>query len=186
MKQAANPIRTLPFVLETVLECRIASDPAWQVGLEWGVRRPGHPEGKVSYHIRDVLQNVERFYGAADNRPLLRLIALVHDTFKYQSAQLAAVGQKISHGLLARQFATRYMENGAVLQVVELHDEAYRAYLRMERDGDGPAAVAQAGHLIQQLGDALPLFLQFYHCDSHTGDKSLLHYQWFAGLALEK
>ena len=41
----------LPFELETALERRIAAEPEWREGVEWGQPRPGHPEGAVKHHV---------------------------------------------------------------------------------------------------------------------------------------
>ena len=179
MTPKVTTLSTLPFNLETMLERQIASDPEWQAGLTWGKPRPGHPEGQVQSHIYEVLNNVDRFYGQSQYRSELRLIALVHDTFKYQSAWFAAAGQQLSHGLLARRFSARYITDDAILLVIELHDEAYKAYKLLEREGDNDAAAHKAHQLVWQLGSFLPLFLQFYHCDSHTRDKDTVHYHWF-------
>src|SRR5689334_3385027 len=74
----------LPFTLETDLERRIAADPAWQKGVAWGIPRTGHLEGPIKYHIADVLANLDRQHLDKEERRALRLVALVHDTFKYQ------------------------------------------------------------------------------------------------------
>jgi hypothetical protein len=50
----------LPFELETELERRIAANPEWREGIEWGAVRAGHPEGAVKHHVAHVLANVER------------------------------------------------------------------------------------------------------------------------------
>ena len=140
--------------------------------------RPGHPEGQVVFHIRDVLNNVDRFIGQGGDRPRLRLIALVHDTFKYQVDRSSPRTVRKSHGYWACKFGERYLIDPATLQVIELHDEAYRA----SRHKDREVAERRAEALIESLGDNLGLFLRFYLCDSRTGDKSMGHYVWFKQL----
>ena len=76
--------RIFPFSLEGDLEEQIAKQPEWLEGLEYGRPRHGHPEGKIKFHIAAVLNNVERFYGDSPDRNRLRLITLVHDTFKFR------------------------------------------------------------------------------------------------------
>ena len=44
---------------ENHLEEQISHNPEFINGCYWGVPRSGHQEGKVIYHIRDVLRNVE-------------------------------------------------------------------------------------------------------------------------------
>ena len=72
----------LPFKLENALEQRIAADPEWLAGVDWGRPRHGHLEGTIKAHVAAVLQNVDDFYGDSLLRADLRLIALVHDTLR--------------------------------------------------------------------------------------------------------
>ncbi len=124
----------LPFALETELERRICSVPEWRRGAAWGEPRPGHPEGAVSAHIADVLRNVEREAPCPEERGRLRLAALIHDTFKYAvDASRARTGEN-HHGARARRFAERYLEDPALLELLELHDEAYDSWLAGQRD----------------------------------------------------
>jgi hypothetical protein len=167
----------LPFNLETQLEQTIAADPDWLAGLEWGQPRPGHPEGKVIFHIQEVLLNVDRFFDNSNNRARLRLIALLHDTFKHVQVKPGAF--KKSHGYWARQFAERYINDEGILEVIELHDEAYKASLLFTKFGDSQVAERQVQKLLIRLGRHLDLFRQFYLCDQQTGDKSRSHYEWF-------
>ncbi len=134
---------SLPFALETELEYLIAADLDWQRGVEWGKPRQGHPEGKVLFHVHDVLQNVDRYFADSPDRWRLRLIALLHDSFKFQA--------KASHGLLARQFGVQYVGDTAVLEVIELHDDAYRAF-RLHKRNRQIEATERIEALIQRLG----------------------------------
>jgi hypothetical protein len=171
--------RALPFELENQLERRIADDPAWREGVAWGRPRPGHPEGAIRAHIADVLENVDRFYGDSPLRGALRLIALVHDSFKHQVDLDRPRSAENHHAMRARRFAERYIDAPAVLEVIELHDEAFNAWQLGNRDGKWDKARARAERLIQRLGDALPLFLAFYRCDNTTGDKQPDCLEWF-------
>ncbi len=172
----------LPFLLETNLEQRMAANPLWQSGLEWGQPRPGHPEGAVAFHIQDVLNNVDRFFSNSNNRSRLRLIALTHDTFKYKAAHSVSGERQKSHGYFARKFAEQYISDIGILEVIELHDEAYKAYLLKSRHQGHRLAKRQAKDLIVRLGNNIELFMQFYLCDSRTIGKSNSHYNWFVKL----
>jgi hypothetical protein len=176
-----NP-QGLPFALETRLERAIAADPAWRAGIAWGSPRPGHPEGQVLFHIRDVLANIDRFFDKAADRPRLRLIALLHDTFKYQAVAAAHQLPRPAHGLLARAFAEQYIGDTGVLEVIELHDEAYKIWRLLDKRQDAQSANHRASELIARLGQHLDLFMCFYFCDQRTGDKSIAHYQWFESI----
>ena len=130
------------------------------------------------FHIRDVLNNTDRFFGNSDDRPRLRLIALIHDTFKYQAIRSSSATSRKSHAYQARKFAERYIDDLAILQVIELHDDAYRAW-RCENREVGERG---ARELIAELGDHLGLFIRFYRCDSLTPGKTSSHYRWFEAL----
>ena len=91
----------LPFTLETPLERSIAADPEWQAGVVWGVPRAGHLEGPVMYHIADVLTNIDHACPSVTERRMLRLIALLHDTFKYKVEERnPRIGKIITRTLL--------------------------------------------------------------------------------------
>src|SRR4051794_8210740 len=121
---------------ETPLEARICADPAWQAGLRWGEPRPGHPEGTVGAHLADVVANVDRVALDADDRERLRLIALVHDTFKADVDRSQSRTGENHHAMRARRFAERHITDDDLLDVIELHDDAYIAWRHGDRTGD--------------------------------------------------
>jgi HD domain len=176
----------LPFELETATERAIAAEPEWREGVEWGTARLGHPEGAVKLHIAHVLANVEREATSPDDRRRLRLAALVHDTFKYQAPEGSArVGSDGHHGTLAARFLERLVDDPELVEVVRWHDEAFAAWLGMERRGDRRRAERRARELIARLGDALPLFLRFFRADNATEGKSPKSVQWFESVVGE-
>lgn len=180
---ASDNHMSLPFALETPLEHMIAADPQWSAGIAWGRPRAGHPEGRVVWHIREVLGNIDDYCAGAPDRARLRLIALTHDTFKYQAARGAPGRARPTHGWLARQFAQRYIADTGVLEVIELHDEAYKIWRALQADCDLSAAERRARGLLARLGAHQALYMAFYNCDCRSGDKSIRHYQWFEQLA---
>jgi hypothetical protein len=172
----------LPFTLIDDCERRIAGDPEFLAGLEYGRPRPGHPEGAVKWHIADVLANVDRWYRDTPHYPALRLIALVHDTFKYQVDPSQPKYGPNHHGVYARKFAERYVDDPATLDVIERHDEAYNAFQQGHRHGDWQRAEQRGTRLINQLGAALDLYREFHRCDNETGNKSQKCREWFETL----
>jgi hypothetical protein len=169
----------LPFEIENDAENRITSDPEWQDGAQWGEPRPGHPEGAVAAHIAEVLRNVDRYAIDRDDRYRLRLVALVHDTFKNQvDKEKPRIGQN-HHAMIARRFAERHVDDLELLEVVELHDEAYNSWATGARSGDWRKAEERAQGLIARLGKALPFYLRFYRADNQTGSKSQEPVEWF-------
>ncbi|MEP7284260.1 MAG: HD domain-containing protein [Chloroflexota bacterium] len=169
----------LPFKLETTLEEKIAADPEWQEGAVWGKPRSGHPEGQVLQHIAEVLANVDRFAIDAEDRRALRIIALIHDTFKSRvKPLLPAVGEN-HHAMLARRFAERYIDDPALLDIIELHDAAYHCWRAGARWGNWAKAGEYADQLIARLGPSLPRYVRFFRADNRTGDKDQAPLAWF-------
>ena len=180
------PTTTLPFELETDVERRIAADPEWQRGAQWGSPRLGHPEGAVKQHIADVLANVEREATSPDERRRLRLAALVHDSFKYRAPEGSArVGSEGHHGSHAASFLQRFVEDEELVEVVRWHDEAFAAWLGQARGSDSTRAKARVCALVERLGEALPLYQRFFRADNATEGKSPRSVQWFERVAAE-
>lgn len=163
---------------ETELEHRIVHDPEFVEGALWGEARRGHPEGKVVYHISEVLANVDKHSKSYD-REELRLISIIHDTFKHKVDRDKPRSGENHHAMIARRFAEKYITDTKILDIIELHDEAYNAWGAGNRRGDWRYAERRASKLLDRLGDNLDLFLKFYQCDNETGDKENIDYEWF-------
>lgn len=169
-------------IAENELERAIIRDPAWLAGGQWGEPRPGHPEGSVEAHLGEVLGNID--YEALDDedRRRLRLVAITHDHFKYAvDRSRDRVGEN-HHGMLARRFAERYIDDAEVLDVIELHDEAFLSWKKGDRSGNWSVAEERAGRLIDRLGDSVNFYLRFYRCDNGTGTKEPECVEWFEWL----
>jgi RimJ/RimL family protein N-acetyltransferase len=167
---------------ETDLERAICADPAWRAGVAWGEPRSGHPEGTVIAHVADVLANVERIALDPADRARLRLAAIVHDAFKGDVDRSRPKTGENHHAMRARRFAERYVDDADLLDVIELHDEAYLAWRRGVRNGEWPAAEGRARALLDRLGGRYPLYDRFYRADNETDGKTDEHRHWLAGL----
>lgn len=157
-------------------------DPEWQQGVLWGKPRPGHYEGQVMYHIADVLANVDRIARTEEERRILRLIALIHDSFKYRVDTSKPRTGPNHHAYLARKFAERYIDNPALLELIELHDEAYNSWRLGALKDRWRDAEERANRLIARLGPLVPLYIQFFRADNHTASKRRDPLTWFEHL----
>ncbi|MCP4134432.1 MAG: HD domain-containing protein [bacterium] len=155
---------------ETGLEREICEDEDIIEGMMWGEPRSGHPEGEVGWHVRDVLENIDRWYGDDPDRERLRLAALVHDTFKCE-AKLN--GQ--DHARVAAGFLEKYSTDKVLLTLVALHDEPYRAF----RNRHSALAQARLGKIKKRMGPDISLLVKFYRCDSLVKGKKTEPYGWF-------
>lgn len=169
---------------ENGIEEAICADPDFIEGCNYGEPRSGHPEGKVLYHIREVLDNIDKFYGTDPDRMDLRFIALVHDTFKHKVERTKPKVGANHHSMIARVFAQKFRKEHDLLKIIELHDEAYNSWGVGGRHGHWYKAENRANQLIRGLSleGCLDLYLKFYKCDNRTGDKEQDNYDWFLGL----
>ncbi|MBI4140029.1 hypothetical protein HY483_03645 [Candidatus Woesearchaeota archaeon] len=164
--------------LENALERRICNDPEFLEGIFWGKSRPGHPEGTIALHVKEVLDNIDKLSVDADIRRNLRIIALIHDSFKYKVDPSKNRTPVYHHGFIARKFAEKYVNDLDILDIIELHDEAFRAWARGHRYNNWREAEVLARKLIGRIKD-MKLYMLFYKCDTMTGDKSHEGYDWF-------
>jgi hypothetical protein len=169
---------------ENGIETAIVNDAVFIEGCSYGKPRSGHPEGEVIYHIQEVLANIDKYYSDDEDRKFLRVIALVHDTFKHKvDRNKPKVGEN-HHGRIAMKFAENYTTRDEVLLVIERHDDAYNAWSKGGRHGDWHQAQRKANQLIQGLitEGCLDLYVKFYECDNKTGDKTQECFEWFQHL----
>jgi len=169
---------------ENGIEIAICNDNTFITGANYGKKRPGHPEGQVIYHIEQVLDNIDKYYKDDNERAELRLIAILHDTFKHKVNQNLPKTGENHHGMIARRFAEKFPIHQDVLQVIQYHDDAYNAWSAGGRHGDWYKAKKRATNLIQALmiENCLDLYVKFYRCDNETGDKSIENFEWFVNL----
>lgn len=164
---------------ESTLEETIVQDKHWQEGAFWGEPRPGHPEGKVIYHIHEVLQNVDKATTDKTIRQQLRLVTIIHDTFKHlEEKTRPRTDWSKHHAIYALNFAQMHIVDQAVLDVIELHDDAYYAWCA-DCAGYKEKSEALLNRLRIRLKDNLQLFYLFFKCDTQTGDKYQSPVNWF-------
>jgi len=168
--------------IENVIEKFIIEDASFITGAMHGEARRGHPEGKIIYHIREVLDNIDKYYLNDIDRVDLRIIALVHDTFKYKVDRNKPKTGMNHHGMIARKFLeNKFNIDDGIMTVTEHHDDAYNAWSKGNRHNDWKGAENKANKLINFLyeDNCLDLFNKFYLCDNETGNKSNEDYLWF-------
>lgn len=167
---------------ETELEHAIVRDQAWINGAMWGKPRFGHPEGKVILHIREVLDNVDKATDEPLMRQQLRLITLIHDSFKYLEDRSYPRKVSMHHAAIAYRFAREYVQDKAVLDTILLHDHAYYAWVN-HNHGRDDLAERFMRQVYDRLGPNMQLYYLFFKCDTKTGDKTQLPLQWFEDTA---
>ena len=166
---------------ETDLERFLLQQPEVVEGMSWGSPRFGHPEGEVYRHVREVLDNVDRLQDvSAACRVDLRLVTLLHDTFKYKEDKSEPRDWSQHHGILARRFARRYIRTPRVLELIEWHDEAYYCW-RLDQLYRKPSRSRQRiDALLDRFEDQTQFYYDFFWCDTRTGDKTQRPLTWFS------
>ena len=166
---------------ESEAELAIISDPQVFLGLLWGEPRYGHPEGKVLYHIHEIYKNIDRISIplSKSERQKLRIITLLHDSFKYIEDKNQPRDWSKHHSILARLFAETFTDDSIILDIVEWHDEAYYCW-RMEVLEDQPElSTSRLSMLFEKINYCLQLYYIFFKCDTLTGDKMQAPIKWF-------
>ena len=164
---------------ENPLEKQLLQLPNVIEGLHWGQPRYGHPEGKVGLHIREVLDNIDQLIITEQERELLRLAAFVHDTFKYVESKTIPRHRDYHHGVLARQFLEEIDPRHQILDIIELHDEAYFAWRDIHLYRQKSRGQKRFETLLQRMDTQLQLYYSFFKCDTQTGDKTQAPLIWF-------
>ena len=165
---------------ENDLETELLKTPAFIKGLYWGKPRFGHPEGEVLYHIKEVLDNIEKLSINPCIRTSLRHIAFVHDTFKYVEEKARQQQAELKHhGFLAREFMAAHINDENILTIIETHDDAFYAWRDIYIYDRPKRGQERLEKLLQQLGDSLQLYYLFFKCDTKTGDKVQVPIEWF-------
>lgn len=164
---------------ETDREQQILQDPEFVRGLDWGTPRYGHPEGQIYKHIREVLDNIDALPVTVREREKLRLIAFVHDTFKYKEHKGHPRDWSKHHAIFARKFLEKYTVNNELLTITEWHDEAYYCWCTQFLYHQPAAARKRLDTLLGRLGTSLQLYYYFFVVDTRTGDKNLAPLRWF-------
>jgi len=165
-------------VPESELERRLARDPVLLEGWAWGTPRQGHPEGSVGVHVGDLLRTIEEWGEVGDRRSELRLLALVHDSLKFQVRNRLPKAGRNDHAVRARLFAEDYTDDERLLSTIEQHDRPYQIWRRLRRAGrPDERAFARMLESVQDLS----LFLRFVELDGSTAGKNPEPVDWFRG-----
>jgi hypothetical protein len=171
------------FEPETDLERRVSSEPELLEGLAWGEPRAGHPEGAVGAHVSHLLETLDQSGVSGEERELLRFMALVHDSFKYQVRErLPRVGEN-HHAMRARRFAEGFTDDERLLAAIEFHDRPYALWRKLKRRGKLDERALQ--RMLRRIPDA-ELFLRFVELDGSTEGKRPEPIDWFREQLVER
>lgn len=164
--------------MKDILE-KIISDPRYQSNIEYGEPRSGHPEGKVKYHIAELEENLEKLVrrGVSEEQYWkLKLLIHVHDTFKAEAIPDLPIFNPHSHASLARKFASEFITDEDLLNMIQLHDVNYALWKQFA--ATGTYDLRRFENLLETIQD-WDLFLMFIIIDGSTEGKDHKKMGWF-------
>lgn len=158
---------------------KIVADPRYQKNIEYGEPRAGHPEGKVKYHIAELEENLERIAArgiSEEHYWKLKFLIQVHDTFKADATPDSPILSPDSHASLARKFASEFVDEVDLLNMIQFHDENYALWKQFAATGSYDLQRFES--LLETVQD-WDLFLLFIIIDGCTKGKDPDKTGWF-------
>ena len=158
---------------------QIIEDARYLKNIEYGEPRPGHPEGKVKYHIAEMEENLEvlRSRGISDEQYWkLKFLIHVHDAFKAEAVPNSAILNPNSHASLARKFVSEFTDDSELLNMIQYHDVNFALWKQFK--GTRLYDVERFSTLLEDIND-WDLFLMFLILDGSTKGKDPEKIRWF-------
>ena len=157
---------------------RVLSDPRYLEGIEYGEPRPGHPEGKVRYHIRELEENLERLRSRISEEQFwkLKFLIHVHDTFKANAIPNSRIESPNSYASLARTFASEFTDEADLLAMIQFHDLNFALWKQFAATGSYD--LKRFLRLLDTIMD-WDLFLIFLIIDGSAKGKDPDKVRWF-------
>jgi hypothetical protein len=158
---------------------KIMTDPRYLKNIEYGEPRAGHPEGKIKFHIAELEKNLEKLVSRGISEEQywkLKFFIHVHDTFKAEATPNTRILSSKSHASLAKKFASEFIDDEDLLNMIQLHDVNYALWLQFARTGTYDAQ--RFHHLLDTIQD-WDLFLLFLIIDGSTKGKDRSKLIWF-------
>jgi len=165
---------------EKIVE-QVIADSRYQKNVEFGRPRSGHPEGKIKNHISDLEVNLEKLRHRIENTEIywkIKFIIHVHDTFKVEAVSGVPATDPQNHGALARGFASEFINDEDLLNIIQFHDVNY--FLWKQYKSSGHYDVQYLKYLLELIHD-WDLYLVFTIVDGNLPDKDIEKLAWFIG-----
>jgi hypothetical protein len=157
---------------------RVISDPRYLKNIEYGVPRPGHPEGKVKFHIVELEANLEKLAPRISEEQYwkLKFLIHIHDTFKAEAVPDAVIESPRSHSSLARKFAGEFIDDTDLLNMIQFHDVDFVLWKQFAARGAYDSE--RFSRLLNTIMD-WDLFLMFLIIDGSSRGKDPDKVRWF-------
>jgi hypothetical protein len=136
----------------------------------------------VKYHIAELEEHLEKLLSqhraeiSEEQYWKLKFLIHVHDTFKAEAIPDVAILNPNSHASLAKKFASEFLADEDLLNMIQLHDVNYALWLQFE--STGKYDVQRLHNLLATIQD-WDLFLMFLVIDGSTKGKERSKLIWF-------
>lgn len=172
---------------------QITSHPKYKKNIQYGKPRPGHAEGTVEAHIKELEQNLTDmldvdYVGVALTITYcskLQILIHVHDSFKAESGRNLAIEDPNSHSSLAREFLSYYTNDPDMLNIVQYHDLGYAVYRGFKDSKRHKINYKRLDEGLEKIKDK-DLYLLFCIIDGCTKSKGCEMITWFVNYVHEK
>ena len=156
----------------------VTTDSRYLKNIEYGKPRPGHPEGKVKFHITELEANLEKLRPRITEEQYwkLKFLIHVHDTFKVDAIPDSSIESPNSHASLARKFASEFTDEADLLTMIQFHDLNFALWKQFAATGS--YNVGRFSKLLDTIMD-WDLFLMFLIIDGCTQGKDPEKLRWF-------
>jgi hypothetical protein len=167
-------------VLMKDIVSRVIADPRYLHRIEYGQPRPGHPEGKIKYHIAELEANLEKLAPRISENQYwkLKFLIHVHDTFKADAVPDSLIESPYSHASLAMAFASEFTNDADLLAMIQFHDLNFALWKQFA--ARGAYDIERFSRLLDTIMD-WDLFLLFLIIDGSTRGKDPDKVRWFIG-----
>ena len=158
---------------------QIINDARYLKNIEYGEPRPGHPEGKIKFHIAEMEETLEALRSRCisdEQYWKLKFLIHVHDTFKAEAVPNSAILNPNSHASLARKFASEFTDDSDLLNMIQYHDVNFSLWKQIKSAGFYD--VERFSTLLEDIKD-WDLFLIFLILDGSTKGKDPEKIRWF-------
>lgn len=161
----------------------IVSQPEIREGFGYGVPRRGHPEGTVLNHVMEIIRRINKLNESADVIFKLYLLAIVHDSLKYQVNRKKPKTGENNHGMRARRFLEKFISDENLLNIIELHDGYYYQWKKF--NDIGFFSEKEFRKMADRLKGEMDLFMKFAFIDGTTGKKRVEPRIWLYDRLME-
>lgn len=159
----------------------------YQTNIKQGEPRPGHPEGAIQNHIKELENNLAQVDHLMSDEEVVKLLLLAHahDTFKPVAQRRVAITHPQSHASLAAATLRQLGAPNEIVQICQYHDYPYACYLKWIKGFNHERAKERFISFLKDTNRCpnSELFLAFNIIDSCTAGKSSRPLEWGLSVA---